>query len=58
MAKIAGERGRVLELHREGGSHSIYRIGGNPMPIAVPRHTEISELTARGILDLVRRLSA
>lgn len=32
----------------EGGSHTRVKIG--PVPLTVPRHREINELTARGIL--------
>ena len=33
---------------REGGAHTVYRCG--PAQFTVPRHTEINENTARGIL--------
>ncbi|BCB80534.1 hypothetical protein GCM10022251_03170 [Phytohabitans flavus] len=40
--------GTTFVLVREGGSHSIFRCGGQC--IVVPRHREISEMTARGIM--------
>lgn len=45
MAKTAGV---PFELMREGGKHTIYSLDGNVLPI--PRHNEINELTANGIL--------
>jgi len=45
MAKRAGVE---FDLAREGGSHSVYVIAGQR--IAIPRHREIAEGTARGIL--------
>jgi mRNA interferase HicA len=35
-------------LDRQGGAHEIWRKGERTL--AVPRHTEINELTARAIL--------
>ncbi len=35
-------------LVREGGSHSVFRFG--TQSVVIPRHREINELTARGIL--------
>jgi len=35
-------------LIREGGSHSIFRCG--PQNVVIPRHREINEITARGIM--------
>lgn len=32
----------------EGGSHSVCKLGGHKIPI--PRHNELNEMTARGIL--------
>lgn len=37
------QQGLVFEVAREGGKHSIYRLGSLLIP--VPRHTEINELT-------------
>ncbi|MGC4745417.1 type II toxin-antitoxin system HicA family toxin [Micromonospora sp. DT201] len=38
----------TFEKVREGGSHTIYRYG--PQNVVIPRHKEINEITARGIL--------
>jgi len=40
---------------RHGGSHDIWTDGKNEQPI--PRHVEIKEGTARGILRYVQRCS-
>lgn len=50
---IARERGASVTLVREGGAHTVYLVG--VVRIVVPRHREINELTARGIIDDVRR---
>jgi predicted RNA binding protein YcfA (HicA-like mRNA interferase family) len=39
---------------REGGAHSLYRNPRTGRIIAVPRHAEINELTARSILREAR----
>ena len=36
------------ELDREGSEHSLYRLG--KLRISIPRHNEINEITAQGIL--------
>lgn len=41
-------KGHKLLVVREGGNHTIYCIGTWEFP--VPRHREINELTAQGIL--------
>jgi len=48
IAKQARTKCVDFELVREGGSHSLYRCGD--VRVTVPRHSEINELTARGIL--------
>jgi hypothetical protein len=40
--------GVELVMVREGGRHTVYRCG--EVQFTVPRHTEINELTAAGIL--------
>jgi predicted RNase H-like HicB family nuclease len=40
--------GKEFALVREGGSHSIFRCGSQR--VVVPRHREINEQTARGIM--------
>jgi len=49
---------RHLEQHgcsldREGGRHSIYRNPQNSRAVAVPRHKEIKETTARVICEQI-----
>ena len=44
----AKRQGLVVEIVREGGSHTIVRIGDRQT--TVPRHSEINEMTARSIL--------
>lgn len=48
IGKAAGEVDLDWRLLREGASHSIYTLDGLRVPI--PRHTEINERTAAGIL--------
>jgi len=48
IAKAAAARGIEFVLVREGGGHSIYRYGSQN--VVIPRHREINEMTARGIL--------
>lgn len=40
-------------LHREGRSHTVFRVCGRN--VTVPRHAEINEITAGAILRDVRR---
>lgn len=51
LQQIAKERGESFTLV-EGGSHTKAFIG--PQMIAVPRHREVSELTAKTILKEAR----
>ncbi|PRY61158.1 type II toxin-antitoxin system HicA family toxin [Glycomyces artemisiae] len=48
LREIAWEKGATLELVRHGGNHDHYRIRGTRL--IVPRHREIPEYTARGII--------
>ena len=48
IAKAASEAGVKLDLVREGGEHSVYQCGVERF--TVPRHREVNELTALGIL--------
>lgn len=48
IAMAASEADMKLDLVREGGEHSVYQCGAKRF--TVPRHTEINELTALGIL--------
>lgn len=40
--------GLTFELHRQGGNHEIWTLGG--LRIAIPRHREITPGTAESIL--------
>ncbi|KUL26322.1 type II toxin-antitoxin system HicA family toxin [Actinoplanes awajinensis] len=40
--------GKDFSLLREGGSHSIFQCGD--LTVVIPRHREINEITARGIM--------
>lgn len=48
ISKAAANEGVAFTLVREGGSHSVFRFG--TQNVIIPRHREINELTARGIL--------
>jgi mRNA interferase HicA len=47
LAEIAKQQGVELDV-REGGSHTVVRIGEKVQP--VPRHGEINEITAKAII--------
>jgi mRNA interferase HicA len=48
ITEAAAGAGVDFALVREGGSHSIFRCGSQH--VVVPRHREINEHTARGIM--------
>ncbi|SCL19573.1 type II toxin-antitoxin system HicA family toxin [Micromonospora inyonensis] len=48
LSKAAANAGISFDFVREGGNHTIYRYGSQQ--VVIPRHKEINELTARGIL--------
>ena len=48
IERAAKDKGVEFVPVREGGSHSIFRCGSQS--VTVPRHREINELTARGIM--------
>jgi len=48
LARRANEAGTTWEFVREGANHSVWSFGG--MLITIPRHNDINELTAKGIL--------
>jgi mRNA interferase HicA len=48
LRKLARAYMTEVTVVREGGAHTVYRCG--PAQFTVPRHTEINENTARGIL--------
>jgi mRNA interferase HicA len=54
IAKQAGVEGVDFVFVREGGSHSLYRCG--TVRLVIPRHADINELTARGILAATERV--
>ncbi len=47
IAKIAKSKG-LKAVYSEGGSHSKVKLGD--LETTIPRHREITEMTARGIL--------
>jgi hypothetical protein len=47
IADAAAAAGVPWTLVREGGNHTVYRLGGTTIP--VPRHREINEITALAI---------
>lgn len=48
LRKMAKEAGVEFVLVRNGANHDIYRL--SDLAITMPRHTEVNELTAKGIL--------
>ncbi len=48
ITEAAAGKGIDMALVREGGKHSIYRCG--TQNVSIPRHREINEHTARGIM--------
>lgn len=48
LRQMAKESGTEFWLVRNGAKHDVYRLG--ELVITMPRHVEINELTARGIL--------
>ena len=48
IAKAAAGVSVEFGLVREGGKHSVYQCGAQRF--TVPRHAEVNEITARGIL--------
>ena len=58
MAKVARSHGVGFDKDHpvHGGRLDKYFVGGRP--VEVPRHSEIAEFTARGILKTFERLCA
>lgn len=56
MAKVARSHGVVFDQDHpvHGGRHDKFFVGGRS--VEVPRHSEIAEFTARGILRTFERL--
>ena len=48
LRQIAAAKGLPFEFVREGGSHTVYRLGDQIVPI--PRHAEINQMTATSII--------
>lgn len=55
LRAIAVSADLTLDLVRQGANHEIWRIGGER--IVVPRHREVNELTAEGILRKAREVA-
>jgi hypothetical protein len=58
MARIAKSYGIAFDKDHpvHGGNHDKFFVGGRP--VEVPRHSEIVEYTARGILRTFERMCA
>lgn len=58
MTRIAQSHGVAFDKDHpvHGGSHDKFFVGGRP--VIVPRHSEIVEYTARGILKTFERMCA
>jgi mRNA interferase HicA len=48
LRKIAKAKDLTLRLLRHGANHDLYELGS--VRLTVPRHTEINEITAKGII--------
>lgn len=55
LRSIAKASGVELSLVRQGGSHEIWTLGGERL--VIPRHREISERTADGIIAEAMRIA-
>lgn len=51
LARAARVAGTTFAFVRHGSKHDVYTYGGEV--VYIPRHPEINELTARGILRQV-----
>lgn len=49
LAKKAKDAGTTWVFVREGANHSVWSFGG--LLLTIPRHNDINELTAKGILE-------
>ena len=54
LRAIARQGGVDLSLLREGRNHEIWSLGSGRL--VIPRHREINELTARGIIPEAARM--
>ncbi|MBA2373620.1 MAG: hypothetical protein H0V74_05400 [Chloroflexi bacterium] len=48
IGEAARDRGLVWEMLRQGADHEVWSLGGHR--ITIPRHREVAERTARGVL--------
>ena len=48
LEQTAASEGLTFEFHREGASHTVYRLG--TQNVAIGRHREIPEQTANRII--------
>lgn len=55
IRSMANTGGVDLRFVRQGGSHEIWTLGGKRL--VIPRHREINERTAEGILADARRIT-
>ncbi|MDE0067039.1 MAG: type II toxin-antitoxin system HicA family toxin [Acidimicrobiaceae bacterium] len=55
IREIAKKDGFELTFVREGGNHEIWSIRGHRL--VIPRHREINEYTAQGILNMVKEVT-
>jgi hypothetical protein len=53
LASAAARAGVPFTFVRHGGRHDLYRFG--QVPVAVPRHREVHEETARAIIRACER---
>lgn len=49
LSQLAADRGVSFDFVREGKAHEVWSFAGLRLPI--PRHREINERTARGIIE-------
>lgn len=56
LRAIATSADLVLDFVREGANHEIWRIGNER--IVIPRHRDVNERTADGILRRAREVAA
>lgn len=54
LTAIAADKGYTLDLVREGGNHTIYRIGPSQFPVG--RHNDVPEMTARKTIAAAEKL--
>jgi mRNA interferase HicA len=53
LRKIAKAKDLTLMLLRHGSNHDLYEMGS--VRLTVPRHAEINEITAKGIIREAER---